>query len=57
MKAGIILNKNRGLYRKGMIGTLLSNSEIEESHIEEFKAAFIISEDKVEIQKLIEYVL
>ena len=59
MKAGIILNKKIGDYiEKGeVLGTLLSNSEIEESHIEEFKAAFIISEDKVEIPKLIEYVL
>ena len=59
MKAGIILNKKIGDYvEKGeVLGTLLSNSEIEESHIEEFKAAFIISEGKVEIPKLIEYVL
>lgn len=59
MKAGIILNKKIGDYvEKGeVLGTLLSNSEIKESHIEEFKAAFIITEDKVEIPKLIEYVL
>ena len=59
MKAGIILNKKIGDYvEKGeVLGTLLSNSEIKESHIEEFKAAFIISEAKVETPKLIEYVL
>jgi len=59
MKAGIILNKKIGDYvEKGeVLGTLLSNSEIKESHIEEFKAAFIISGDKVETPKLIEYVL
>lgn len=59
MKAGIILNKKIGDYvEKGeVLGTLLSNSEIKESHIEEFKAAFIISEAKVKTPKLIEYVL
>lgn len=59
MKAGIILNKKVGdkVEAKDILGVLLSNEPITESHIKEFKDAFIISNTKVDKPKLIEFVL
>ena len=59
MKAGIILNKKVGdkVEAEDILGVLLSNEPITESHIKEFKDTFIISNTEVDKPKLIEFVL
>ncbi len=59
MKAGIILNKKVGdkVEVGDVLGTLLSSSEITDSHIQEFLNTYEIVNENVMVPKLIERVL